>query len=453
MALDEHDEMMPAPAPSPPAGAGAGAGAAACEDAAAPADDGGGRAGGGEYVSVRTRAGVRERLVTPYNFDFSAGCKRRWEGRTLLEVFMEEFPIRTEAYYRKAIAARRLRVERAGAKGEVPAGPPPADGGLLRGGDRIVHRIHRHEPPVLDTGPVAVLGVGEDYVAVCKPASMPVHVCGQYRLNSLLATLERERADLGPLFSCNRLDVPVSGVLVLARSSDAARDFSARLEGRRVRKLYVARVRGDFSDAARGAGGVYECEAPLGYDPRTRRAFVADAAAPSDDRKKRKARRAGAPAPAPDAEGGRTGSYARTRFKMLCRSEDGLSSVVLCEPVTGRTHQIRIHLKHAGHPIVDDATYNDDARSPGGGDGSAGADRCVEIVGAAPRPWAVEPTCPHCPFLRSPDFDTKPPQSLCLHAIYYAAEELFEYASASLPAWAERHRWPDDVDMFGISGV
>ena len=68
------------------------------------------------------------------------------------------------------------------------------DGGILRGGGAmIVHRVHRHEPPVLAEGiPIRIEAAVEDYVAVYKPAGMPVHPCGQYRENTLLMTLEKE---------------------------------------------------------------------------------------------------------------------------------------------------------------------------------------------------------------------------------------------------------------------
>ena len=59
-------------------------------------------------------------------------------------------------------------------------------------------------------------------MAVGKPASMPVHVSGQYRKNTLLSIVETEHPELGTLFPIHRLDKNVSGVLLFARSKAAA---------------------------------------------------------------------------------------------------------------------------------------------------------------------------------------------------------------------------------------
>lgn len=69
---------------------------------------------------------------------------------------------------------------------------------------------------------VQILGQTEELIAVGKPASMPVHVSGQYRKNTLLSILEAEHPEIGPLFPIHRLDKNVSGVLLFARSKAAA---------------------------------------------------------------------------------------------------------------------------------------------------------------------------------------------------------------------------------------
>lgn len=417
------------------------------------------------------------------------------------------------------------------------------DGGILRNGDVIVHRVHRHEPPILDT-PVEVIDIADEFVAVCKPASMPVHACGQYRLNTLLGWMEREYKHLMPLYANNRLDVPVSGVVVLARSSEASRRMCTQMEGRRVRKLYIARVAGNFLDvfskkmtttdscvlnckndnqlvncadndvdiiadekdnvarAEHDRAKVYECEVPLGYDPSTRRAFVAELKpnenVPSSSSQMKDSHSGRKPPSTRDKNGKRLGSYAKTKFKFICSASDGLSSIVLCEPVTGRTHQIRIHLAHIGFPIMNDKTYNEmipsslrvsekdmksSIHSPdssevqcpvlkaSNGEGDHGRHSennnsdngsedslchqttilCSQSGKSLPK-WSIDHYCPHCPFLRSPDFDSKPPQVLWLHAMHYSSENLFEYSCAP-PPWAERERWPSSSsdDMFGIN--
>ena len=67
-----------------------------------------------------------------------------------------------------------------------------------------------------------ILGQTDELVAVGKAASMPVHVSGQYRKNTLQQIVQTEHPELGTLFPVHRLDKSVSGVLLFARSSKAA---------------------------------------------------------------------------------------------------------------------------------------------------------------------------------------------------------------------------------------
>ena len=158
----------------------------------------------------------RLRLVRPYYFDFKCNIKERWAGMTLVDLFSQEFPMLTRHYYETAFHAKRLRVENLkGQTLDLELTTPLSTGMVVR------HLIHRHEPPVL-AGDVEVVEVTEDFVAVIKPACMPVHTCGQYRKNTVLGILESQRPDLGHLLPTYRLDKPVSGLLVLAKSSAAA---------------------------------------------------------------------------------------------------------------------------------------------------------------------------------------------------------------------------------------
>ena len=67
-----------------------------------------------------------------------------------------------------------------------------------------------------------MVGVTDDLVAVSKPATWPVHATGQHRKNTVAGVLEALRPDLGPLHPVHRLDKPVSGLLLFARSPAAA---------------------------------------------------------------------------------------------------------------------------------------------------------------------------------------------------------------------------------------
>jgi hypothetical protein len=85
-----------------------------------------------------------------------------------------------------------------------------------------------------------------DVITVCKPASVPVHACGQYRKNTVVGILQAEHNNIGPLFPVHRLDRLVSGLLILARNVHTANFFRQEIEGGCIQKQYVAKVKGVF---------------------------------------------------------------------------------------------------------------------------------------------------------------------------------------------------------------
>lgn len=100
-------------------------------------------------------------------------------------------------------------------------------------------------------------------VVVNKPATVPVHPTGQYRLNSVTALLAAQhRGALGKLCPVHRLDRNVSGLLVLARGAAAADSLARQIQGGLVVKEYVALVSGLMQP------GLVLVEAPLVHDPK-----------------------------------------------------------------------------------------------------------------------------------------------------------------------------------------
>lgn len=75
-----------------------------------------------------------------------------------------------------------------------------------------------------------MLCVTDEVVAVHKPPTIPVHVTGQFRKNTVVCILNALRPDLGPLYPVHRLDKPVSGLLLLARSPEAAAKLSTDIQ-------------------------------------------------------------------------------------------------------------------------------------------------------------------------------------------------------------------------------
>ncbi|KAM4829267.1 pseudouridylate synthase RPUSD2 isoform 2-T2 [Thomomys bottae] len=253
------------------------------------------------------------RKVRPYFFDFRTYCKGRWVGRSLQHVFSTEFRAQPLAYYEAAIRAGRLHLN------EEP------DNDFLR------NTVHRHEPPVT-AEPIRLLAENEDVVVVDKPSSIPVHPCGRFRHNTVIFILGKEH-QLKELHPLHRLDRLTSGVLMFAKTALVSERIHEQVRDRQLEKEYVCRVEGEFATEE------VTCREPIlvvsykvgvcRVDPR--------------------------------------GKPCETVFQRL--SYNGHSSVVRCRPLTGRTHQIRVHLQFLGHPILNDPIYNSSAWGPSRGRG------------------------------------------------------------------------------------
>ena len=274
--------------------------------------------------------------VQPYWFDYCTWAKGRWFNKPLLTVFRTEFRDRPAAYYSHACQAGLIRINDTLVTEEYK----------IKQGDRVQHKIHRHEPPVLVEPQPEILHIAEGLMVVCKPPSIPMHPSGRYRHNTLTSILLHQYPDLFPTghISCvNRLDRLVSGIVILSRSAEKADELRRAMQDMKFRKFYLARVKGDFNQikigdysySRKNEDEVVECEAPLHLvEHKLGLSCIADSMAH------------------PAAKS------SHTRFTRLTYDAETDFSLILCEPVTGRTHQIRLHLQYLGYPIHNDPLYN-----------------------------------------------------------------------------------------------
>ena len=179
------------------------------------------------------------------------------------------------------------------------------------------------EAPRAEELPLEIIYEDDYLLAVNKPAGMVVHPSFRNAsgtvLNGVLWRL-REKPDARPGL-VSRLDKDTSGVLLIALSSGIHARIQRDAKAGRLTKTYVAIVRG----VPHPAHGTITLQ--LKHDPADRRRIVvADGGAPSE-----------------------------TRYRVV--SSGGGYSLVECELVTGRTHQIRVHLAASGCPIAGDRVY------------------------------------------------------------------------------------------------
>jgi 23S rRNA pseudouridine1911/1915/1917 synthase len=173
-----------------------------------------------------------------------------------------------------------------------------------------------------------------DLLVVHKPADLVCHPTKGDEYSSLISRARIYLKSNPHLI--HRLDRETSGLVLLAKNSIAARELGKIWETRAVRKEYIAIVHGHVS----ADSGVID--APLGKDVASR-VVIQDCVRPD-----------GAPA--------RTEYVIERRF-MAATGGNGHAlpfSLVRLHPLTGRKHQLRIHLAHIGHPIVGDKLYGGD---------------------------------------------------------------------------------------------
>jgi 23S rRNA pseudouridine1911/1915/1917 synthase len=168
-----------------------------------------------------------------------------------------------------------------------------------------------------------------DLLVVNKPPGL---VCHPTKTDERSSLIGRVRLHLGNAEGrlVNRLDRETSGLVLVAKSGGVAGELGRLIEGSAVQKTYAAIVHGAVE------ADELDVDAPLGKDERSPVA-IKDCVRPD-------------------------GAAARTLARVAKRfSRDGAPfSSLTVQPCTGRKHQIRIHLAHAGHPIVGDKIYGGD---------------------------------------------------------------------------------------------
>src|SRR5438552_6570863 len=201
---------------------------------------------------------------------------------------------------------------------------------VVRTGDQI--ELTNPPPEKIETRPEAIpletLFEDDDLIVINKPAGMTVHPGAGHREHTLVNALLHHCLTLPGIGGkerpgiVHRLDKETSGCLVAAKNDQAHRGLAIQFAARSVEKIYLALVAGKLRKTA----GIIEER--IGRHPVDRQRMSVTSS---------------------------RGRAAKTEYRVVRSS--GKMSLVECQLHTGRTHQIRVHLHHLGHPVLGDKVY------------------------------------------------------------------------------------------------
>lgn len=242
-------------------------------------------------------------------------------ARTRLDRFVTaELTGYSRARLQKLIREKFVKVNGAAAR--------PRD--LVRAGDEI--ELTEPTPEKIDNQPEAIaldiLFEDDDLIVINKTAGLVVHPAAGHREHTLVNALLHHCPALSVIGGkerpgiVHRLDKDTSGCLVVAKNDETHRNLSEQFAARTVEKIYLALVAGRLRKSA----GIIDER--IGRHPIHRqRMSVAES----------------------------RGRTAKTEYRVLRESDQ--ASLIECRLHSGRTHQIRVHLHHLGHPILGDKLY------------------------------------------------------------------------------------------------
>jgi 23S rRNA pseudouridine1911/1915/1917 synthase len=248
-------------------------------------------------------------------------------GRRLDQALVEAFPGLSRARLQSLIREGHALVD----------GRPAKRAARVKGGERVELELPVPEPagPLAEDLPLTILFQDRDLLVLDKAPGMVVHPAAGHWRGTLVNALLHHVRDLGGVGGAlrpglvHRLDKDTSGCLVVAKNDAALVGLQASFKARSVKKTYLALVHGHPPPEAR-------IETPYGRHPRQRQRFTGKL---------------------------RAGKTAVTVYRVRERLSG--ASLLEVDLLTGRTHQIRVHLAESGHPLLGDEEYGGTRKGDG----------------------------------------------------------------------------------------
>lgn len=236
-----------------------------------------------------------------------------------VDVFLvDQTKIFSRASWQKLIKARHVLVNR----------QLTQPGNLLKNNDEVTYVLPAKPKNNID---LPIIFENDDVIVVDKPASLLTHTKDELNLEQTVASTLADKINdktVGRPGIVHRLDRGTSGVMVIAKNIKTKQYLQKQFQNRSVRKTYIALVEGKLPNKA------LVLNWPIERNPKKPSTFKI----------------------------GSKGKPAVTKLKVLKASKD--KSLVELQPQTGRTHQLRVHLKHLGHPILGDRVYGHAKTTP-----------------------------------------------------------------------------------------
>lgn len=260
------------------------------------------------------------RIIAPYTSHRPIRVKSAQDGYSVTDFLHERMPYRTKSFWEERISSGLIS-----RKGKLLNAND-----RLTVGEELVHTVPAQiEPSVPDAIPI--LYEDESVLVVNKPAPLPIHAGGRYNRNCLVAMLEERFSQ--KLYVVHRLDSVTEGIVVLAKNPQISASWGKAFQEKKITKRYMALCK--FEKGCPPEGHSWRCDLAIGRYKSF--VFCCDKNAQNP-------------------------KLATTLFTLATKIDD-LFGLVSCNPISGRTHQIRLHCEAMGHSIVGDAIYNGSALS------------------------------------------------------------------------------------------